>query len=127
MKPAKIVAVSLFLLIVALGIAEQIYVHKIFDDFSKRAAILETDIEARNFSSAATYAEELEEWWEKKASLLESLAHNRDIKSICQEAARLHGYIQAENYTESKVSLAALKCIGDTLSKLLTFRLEHII
>ncbi|MDR2046856.1 MAG: DUF4363 family protein [Clostridiales bacterium] len=127
MKQAKTVALILFVLVIAGGIAEQVYVNKTFSDFQGYISYFEEGLNGENLSSEKFEAEKFEAWWERQLDVIESLAHSRDIKTATQEIARLRAYITVGNAEEARVSLIALEAMGNDLKELLTFSLKHVI
>ncbi|MDR1906380.1 MAG: DUF4363 family protein [Clostridiales bacterium] len=127
MKQAKIVASVIFIIIITGGIIEQLYIKKTFSDFEGYTDYFETAMNANDFYSAKSKMDEFATFWDKKSSVLESLAHTRDIKTVTLEISHLNAYITVQNKSEAMVSLITLKSMSDNLEKLLLFRIEHII
>ncbi|MDR3263911.1 MAG: DUF4363 family protein [Clostridiales bacterium] len=127
MRPAKITALILFILIISLGICEQIYIGNTFKKFDGYTDFFEKSIEANDFVAAENKMTEFTQWWEKRSAVLESLAHNRDIKTVTQEIAQLKAYIIIRNAPDAAVSVITLKSMTESLRRLLSFRFEHIV
>ncbi|MDR3292873.1 MAG: DUF4363 family protein [Clostridiales bacterium] len=127
MKQAKIVAAVLFLLLIGFGIGEQFYVKKTFRTFDSYAEYFEEKINSADYEAAELTMDEFENWWDKTSTVLESLAHNRDIKTVTQEISQLRGFLTVKSGSDAKVSLITLKAMSKNLEQLLQFRWEHII
>jgi hypothetical protein len=138
-KQAKIVALILFIILIAAGVAEQFYIKRIFITFGEYTAALERTVNAsdldgeprkiseNDLKSAIKTLNEFDEWWRKESKLIESLSHNRDIKNAAQEISKLEGLLEIQNVSEAQISLVALKSTAKNLEQALTFRFEHII
>jgi hypothetical protein len=127
MKQAKIVALVLLLLIVGGGIAEQLYIKKVFLTLNGYTQALERDIDESNFAAARARLPEFEAWWKKNSSVLESLSNNRDLKALSVEISRLDAYLTEQNSNDARAAVAAIRSTGENIKNLLSFKIEHII
>ncbi|MDR2091155.1 MAG: DUF4363 family protein [Clostridiales bacterium] len=139
MKQAKIVALILFTVLIAGGIAEQFYIKRTFAAAAEYTAYLDRTINAEtigsprreidgaDIASAIERLNDFEKWWDERSKIIESLAHNRDIKNVAQEISRLIGLLEIQNAAEAQISLVTLKATLKNLEQMLSFKLEHII
>ena len=120
-----IFALAVVLLIVAVGVFEQLYIQKLYKDPRAQAqevkAIVEEDV-----SRALPAAEDLKELWLRKRSFLEAVTPHNETKEMVLRIAELIGYIEAE---DDKSALATVEIILEMCSNtphILGFHWEHI-
>ena len=120
-----IFALAVVLLIVAVGVFEQLYIQKLYKDTRAQAqevkAIVEEDV-----SRALPAAEDLKELWLRKRSFLEAVTPHNETKEMVLRIAELIGYIEAK---DDKSALATVEIILEMCSNtphILGFHWEHI-
>ena len=124
----KIVLVTvIFVLIVAAGIAEQVYIDRTFDKLEDYADDLAVLLQAERYSEALELTEKLSAWWEKERDKLEFLCSNVDIKEIYREIGELQGSQYAEMYDDSITRANVLKYMAQNSKNLLAFKLKNIL
>ena len=87
-------ALSVMLLIIMLGIFEQIYISRLYEETKARAELVGAKIE-EDVTSALPDALALKEFWLKKRSFLEAVTPHNESKEMVLRMAELIGYIQA--------------------------------
>ena len=124
----KIILVTvIFVLIVAAGIAEQVYVDRTFDKLEDYADDLAVLLQAERYTEALELTEKLSTWWEKERDKLEFLCSNVDIKEIYREIGELQGSQYAEMYDDSITRANVLKYMAQNSKNLLAFKLKNIL
>ncbi len=124
----KIVLVTvIFVLIVAAGIAEQLYIDRTFDKLEDYADDLAVLLQAERYVEALELTEKLSTWWGKERDKLEFLCSNVDIKEIYREIGELQGSQYAEMYDDSITRANVLKYMAQNSKNLLAFKLKNIL
>ena len=118
-------AVAVLLLIVAMGVFEQIYITRLYDKTKAQAqevqSILETDVTA-----ALPAAEKLKEDWLKQRSFLEGVTPHNETKEMVLRIAELIGYIQAKDDKSATATAAIIIEMCDNTPHILAFHWEHV-
>ena len=120
-----IFAIVIVLLIVAMGVFEQLYIqnlyHRTEEDAKKVKAAVEADVE-----TALPAAEELKESWLKKRSFLEAVTPHNETKEMVLRIAELIGYIEAEDDKSALATSEIILEMCDNTPHILGFHWEHI-
>ncbi len=106
MKTKFILAVAILLAILGLGIAEQIYVRKTFDDFSSR---LESFIVEEDEEYDLEAIKRTQDWWMKKHGYLELFLPHVQLIEITITYGELVGAVGAEDYDSAQALLNRLQ------------------
>jgi len=120
------IAAVVLVIILSLGILDQIYIRNTFGKFDERLGDISQMVEKDDIGSAADAAKETEEWWNSRLKLLEILSHNRDLSNITQEVSKLRGFLLIKNKERAQVSLHTLSVMSVNLQYVLKFRVEHL-
>ena len=120
-----ILALSVFLLILAAGIAEQITIVHIYDDMLSQAETVKEEVET-DFSSAIPSAEKLKEQWLKSRSFLEAVTPHNETKEMVLRIAELIGYIRAEDDKSATATAAIIVEMCKNTPHILGFHWEHV-
>ncbi len=118
-------ALAVVLLIVAVGVFEQLYIQKLYKDTRAQAQEVKIIVE-EDVSRALPAAEDLKELWLRKRSFLEAVTPHNETKEMVLRIAELIGYIEAE---DDKSALATVEIILEMCSNtphILGFHWEHI-
>ena len=120
-----IFAIAILLMIVAVGVLEQIYIQNLYRNTKAQAekakAVVETDVE-----SALPAVEELKKTWLEKRSFLEAVTPHNETKEMVLRIAELIGYVEAK---DDKSALATAEIILEMCNNtphILGFHWEHI-
>lgn len=110
-----IFAIVVLVAIITIGILEQVYIYKTFEQLKSKALeieeIIETDIE-----KAHEYTKELDKWWTKRNHLLESIVSHNETKEMTLRIAELEGYASIE---DDKSSMATVTIIIELCNNLI--------
>lgn len=120
-----IFAIAILLMIVAVGVFEQIYIQNLYRNTKAQAekakAVVEADVE-----SALPAVEELKKTWLEKRSFLEAVTPHNETKEMVLRIAELIGYVEAK---DDKSALATTEIILEMCNNtphILGFHWEHI-
>lgn len=113
MKGKPILAVVILVIIIALGVFEQIYIHKIFDEFSAR---LESFIVEEDEVYDLDAIKETQEWWIQKHGYLELFLPHVQLIEITITYGELVGAVGAEDYDSAQALLNRLQQTSDAFA-----------
>lgn len=120
-----IFAIVIVLLIVAMGVFEQIYIQDLYRDTEREAKKVKVAVEA-DVQSALPAAEELKGSWLKKRSFLEAVTPHNETKEMVLRIAELIGYIEAEDDKSALATTEIILEMCDNTPHILGFHWEHI-
>ncbi|MBP5404598.1 MAG: DUF4363 family protein [Clostridia bacterium] len=120
-----IFAISVLLLIVAMGVFEQIYVVRLYDKMKADAEGVKAAVE-EDVASALPAAEALKEEWLASRSFLEAVTPHNETKEMVLRIAELIGYIQAEDDKSATATAAIIIEMCDNTPHILAFHWEHV-
>ena len=120
-----IFAIVIVLLIVTMGVFEQIYIQDLYRDTEREAKKVKAAVEA-NVQSALPAAEELKGSWLKKRSFLEAVTPHNETKEMVLRIAELIGYIEAEDDKSALATTEIILEMCDNTPHILGFHWEHI-
>ncbi len=120
-----IFAIAIVLLIVAVGVFEQVYIKRLYSDTEAQAEKAKAAVEA-DVKSALPAVESLKRTWLEKRSFLEAVTPHNETKEMVLRIAELVGYVEAE---DDKSALATAEIILEMCQNtphILGFHWEHI-
>ncbi|MBQ8178790.1 MAG: DUF4363 family protein [Clostridia bacterium] len=118
------VALIILLFVVGLGIGEQIFIHRTFDEFTERleSFIVEED-ETYDYSAIV----ETQKWWEKKVHYLELFLPHVQMNEITITYGELVGAVGAEDFDSAQALLNRLQQTSIAFEEMYGFRIGNII
>ncbi len=122
-----ILTVVLVAIILALGITEQIFMQRSFDDLAEKCAEVQDMLIKKDYAEARKAVEQMKEWWAKKRDILEFTCPNNDVKDIYKEIGELQGTIYAEMYDDSITRTNVIKSMAENSKNLLAYRIRNIL
>ena len=122
-----IFTVILVVIILALGISEQVFMQKSFDDLVKRCEEIQQLLIDKDYSQARKAVLQTKEWWAGKRNILEFTRPNNDIKDIYKEIGELEGTLYAEMYDDSITRTNVIKSMAENSKNLLAYRIKNIL
>lgn len=122
-----ILTVVLVAIILALGITEQIFMQRSFDDLAEKCAEVQDMLIKKDYAEARKSVEQMKEWWAKKRDILEFTCPNNDVKDIYKEIGELQGTIYAEMYDDSITRTNVIKSMAENSKNLLAYRIKNIL
>ena len=120
-----IFAVVIVLLIIGLGVFEQVYISRLYEDTKAQAEQVKAAVQ-EDVESALPVAEKLKENWLEKRSFLEAVTPHNETKEMVLRIAELIGYVEAK---DDKSALATVEIILEMCQNtphILGFHWEHI-
>ena len=120
-----IFAIAIVLLIIAVGVFEQIYIQKLYKDTRAQAQTVKELIE-EDPARALPAAEELKETWLKRRSFLEAVTPHNETKEMVLRMAELIGYIRAEDDKSATATVEIILEMCSNTPHILGFHWEHI-
>ena len=120
-----IFAIVIVLLIVAMGVFEQLYIQNLYHNTEEDAKRVKAAVEA-DVKTALPAAEELKESWLKKRSFLEAVTPHNETKEMVLRIAELIGYIEAEDDKSALATSEIILEMCDNTPHILGFHWEHI-
>ena len=121
-----ILTVVLVAIILALGITEQIFMQRSFDDLAEKCVEVQDMLIKKDYAEARKAVEQMKEWWAKKRDILEFTCPN-DVKDIYKEIGELQGTIYAEMYDDSITRTNVIKSMAENSKNLLAYRIKNIL
>ncbi len=122
-----ILTVVLVAIILALGITEQIFMQRSFDDLAEKCAEVQDMLIKKDYAEARKAVEQMKEWWAKKRDILEFTCPNNDVKDIYKEIGELQGTIYSEMYDDSITRTNVIKSMAENSKNLLAYRIKNIL
>lgn len=116
-----IFAIIVFLVLIGLGVFEQVYLRRVFDNISHSALEIRSLVEDKSFDIAHEKAVELEEYWEKQKHITEALISHNETKEITMRLAEIEGYISAHDDKSAIATTAITAEVCDNLKHILGF------
>ena len=122
-----ILAIVLFVVIVSLGISEQVFIRKSFDDLYEDCADIQSLILQGDYEGAMQKTEHVEKDWRKERDLLEFACPNTDIKDIAREIGELKGSQIAEMYDDSITRCEVIMAMAENSKNLLAYKWKNVL
>ena len=120
-----ILAIAVVLVIVTMGVLEQIYIVKLYRATEAQAEEVKSAVE-RDVSSALPAAEKLKADWLKNRSFLEAVTPHNETKEMVLRMAELIGYIEAKDDKSAMATVYIILEMCDNIPHILAFHWEHI-
>ena len=107
-----VLCIFLFIVIVSLGICEQVFIRNSFDG---------------DYEKAYEKTEHVERDWKKERDLLEFACPNTDIKDIAKEIGELKGSQIAEMYDDSITRCEVIIAMAENSKNLLAYKWKNVL
>ena len=120
-----IFAIVIVLLIIAVGVFEQIYISRLYRATEAQAQEVK-EIVDEEVSLALPAAQKLKEGWLKKRSFLEAVTPHNETKEMVLRISELIGYIEAEDEKSALATVEIILEMCDNTPHILGFHWEHI-
>ena len=120
-----LLAIAVFVLIIAVGVLEQIYISKLYRETKAQAEAIE-ELVKEEVESALPAALELREDWLKKRSFLEAVTPHNETKEMILRIAELIGYIEAKDDKSATATAAIIVEMCENTPHILGFHWEHV-
>lgn len=125
---AKVVlTIVLLIMILALGVGEQIFMSNSFDTLAERCDEIQLLLVQKRYQEAGKSIASLKSWWGKRRDVLEFTCPNNDIKDIYKEIGELEGTIYSQMYDDSITRTNVIKSMAENSKNLLLYRIKNIL
>lgn len=121
-----IFAIIIFCLILSAGIAEQVWLHRLFADLGDRTDKVLTALRQDDMTDALKQTQDLQAWWEERKHPLEAVVSHNETKEVTMRIAELKGYIAIDDKKSSYATAAILYEMADNLPHLLSFSWDTV-
>lgn len=122
-----ILAVVLAVVILSLGICEQVFISRSFDDLRSDCEEIQKLLLSGDYDEALKMTEHVENDWRKERDLLEFACPNTDIKDIAKEIGELKGSQIAEMYDDSITRCEVLMAMAENSKNLLSYKWKNVL
>ena len=122
----SIFAIVILVLIVAVGVAEQVWLHSLFEDLNDQSRAILQSLAAGDRDGALDQTNDLRDWWEKRKHLLEAVVSHNETKEVTMRIAELQGYIVIDDIKSSYATAAILHEMATNVPHLLGFSWDTI-
>ncbi len=122
-----ILAVVLAVVILTLGICEQVFIKSSFDDLKNDCAKIQELLLSGDYDKALEMTEHVENDWRKERDLLEFACPNTDIKDIAKEIGELKGSQIAEMYDDSITRCEVIMAMAENSKNLLSYKWKNVL
>ena len=120
-----LLAIAVVVVIVCMGIFEQIYIDKLYSETEAKAKAIKGEIEVSTIA-ALPAAEDLKEYWISKRSFLEAITPHNETKEMVLRIAELIGYLEAQDDKSATATVAIILEMCQNTPHILAFHWEHI-
>ena len=120
-----ILAIAVVLLIVGMGVFEQIYIDRLYGATEEQATEVKHEIE-KDVKGALPAAIRLKENWLKSRSFLEAVTPHNETKEMVLRIAELIGYVEAKDDKSAIATVEIILEMCDNTPHILSFHFEHI-
>lgn len=122
-----ILTVILVAIILALGIGEQVFMQKSFDNLADKCDAIREMLIQKDYAAARKAVTQTKEWWAKKRDILEFTCPNNDVKDIYKEIGELEGTLHSEMYDDSITRTNVIKSMAENSKNLLAYKIKNIL
>lgn len=122
-----ITAVLVVMLILSFGIADQIIIHKSFEEMEERASIIHSYINSDEREEAIAYTDATIEWWKKKRDYLELTCPHNEIKDAVILLAQLKGYLESDQLDDARTMSVYLEEDARNKLNILGYRAKNVL
>ncbi len=116
-----IFAIIVFLILIGLGVFEQVYLRNVFDSISTAASEIRTLVEEKNFDEAHEKAVDIQEYWDKQKHVTEAIISHNETKEITMRLAEIEGYVSAHDDKSAIATTAITIEVCENLEHILGF------
>lgn len=122
-----VIAIILLILIVGVGIFEQVFIDKVMTQLKEKSEIIKSEISQDDKERALQLTEETIEWWEIKSQILETMVPHNSLKDIPIQLSTLKGQLETEDMEQALVCCYVIYGICESAPHYLGFHIEHIL
>ncbi len=120
-----IIAIIIFVIILATGIVETIYVDKVFNEFDQQLLATENMIINENPASINKVRDVIA-WWEKKRRIVEFFCYCTDIRALSVALAEVEGSLIQDDFMNAMSKWQSIETLSTNIHDLIDFNFEDI-
>lgn len=120
-------AIGLFIVILSLGITEQVFINNSFNDLKQDCEEIQKLLLDGEYQRAYDMTKHVERDWHKERDLLEFACPNTDIKDIAKEIGELKGSQIAQMYDDSITRCEVLIAMAENSRNLLAYKWKNVL
>lgn len=121
-----IVAIVLLILIIGLGIFEQIYIDRVFKEMENLAMAINKTIEDEDIEGAISLTEDAIDWWDNKLKSLELMVTHIILRDITVQLSDILGQLKGGDSAQAIGACYVLLGMCESVPHLLGFHIQHI-
>lgn len=122
-----VLAAILLVIILTLGIFEQVFIKNAFDDLVEDCEEIQRLLLEGDFEGAYEKTEHVERDWKKERDLLEFACPNTDVKDVAKEIGELKGSQIAAMYDDSITRCEVLIAMAENSKNLLAYKWKNVL
>lgn len=122
-----IVALVIIVFFITIGVLEQVFLNKLFNDLQEYTEEIRVLCEEKNFELAHQKTIEMKERWHKRKHFIETIISHNETKEITMRIAELEGYISASDDKSAIATSAILSDYCHNLLEILAFSYSTIL
>lgn len=119
-------AIVIIIVMLAAGIAEQIYLHRLFADLRRQTENISLSVASDDLPLALEQTSALQTWWEERKHFLEAIVSHNETKEVTLRIAELRGYIAISDRKSAYATAAILLETSTNLPHLLGFSWDTV-
>lgn len=119
-------AIVIIIVMLAAGVAEQIYLHRLFADLHAQAEDISLSIAEDNLPLALEQTTALQTWWEARKHFLEAIVSHNETKEVTLRIAELRGYVAIDDRKSAYATASILLETSTNLPHLLGFSWDTV-
>ena len=119
-------AIVIIIVMLASGIAEQVYLHHLFSDLHTKAEAISLSVAEDDLARALEETSSLQTWWEARKHFLEAIVSHNETKEVTLRIAELRGYIAISDRKSAYATAAILLETSTNLPHLLGFSWDTV-
>ena len=121
-----IFAAIVILIIIGIGVGEQIYLRHLFDDLYEKTLAISQTLKREDMQAAYRQTLELQDWWNSRKHLLEAIVPHNETKEVTLRIAELRGYIEVDDQQSSYATAQIMVEMSTNLPHLLGFSWDTV-
>lgn len=122
-----VVAIILLILIISLGVFEQVYLNRTFTELEERINRIISVISDQDLDYAIELTEHTIEWWDKKLKIFELILPHEILNEVSLELYNVLGQLEGDDDSQAIGAAYVLIGICETSPHTLGFRIQHIL
>ena len=119
-------AIVIIMVMLAAGVGEQVYLHRLFDDLNAQAKAIALTVAEDDLPLALRQTEQLQDWWEGRKHFLEAIVSHNETKEVTLRIAELKGYIAIDDRKSAYATASILIETSTNLPHLLGFSWDTV-